>query len=347
MMQEKQRVVFQAALVRIVLGLFALLALPMLYPKLAAQWPIMAGYVGATVVMQVLVWKDVGGVLRSFVSGTVDLAFLTFIVHRVGSVSTVMLALYLLAGVLNALVVGYRVGMALATVGALFYAGALVAERAGWIPYGPDRPAWAGEGFPGWSEIAIASVLNAFLMLLATAVVGFLVQTVRRHEAQLEELSQRDPLTQLYNRRHAMARLEAELARVRRGHPLALVMLDLDGFKRVNDLQGHLRGDVLLQELAHALAGAVRATDVPARYGGDEFLVLLPDTEADQAQLVASRLTAAVEAIGRRFDASRPVTASVGLAIATVDDGAASLIRHADENAYRAKQQGGNRVVAA
>jgi diguanylate cyclase (GGDEF)-like protein len=176
---------------------------------------------------------------------------------------------------------------------------------------------------------------------------------VQQHEAdlvavneRLEQLSQLDPLTNLYNRRHLFARIEAELARVRRGRPLAMLMLDLDSFKKVNDTQGHLRGDVLLKEIAAALAATTRTSDVTGRYGGDEFAIILPDTEPEQAMAVAERVAKSVRDVSTKFDAVPPVTASVGIAIAEPADTVAGLLRRADENAYRAKRDGGDRVVA-
>lgn len=342
-----QQVVFRAAWVRVVLGVFSLTLLPLLYPGLARWRWVFAIYVGYTLVEQVLVWKDIGGQVRSFVSGIVDLAILTFIVQRAGSLGNLMISVYLFAGVMNALVVSFPVGMALSATGSLLYAGVLLAEQLGWLPHAPAAPPWLRGDAPTPEAAAIAAALVAFMMLFATGVVGLLVKTVRRHEAELRELSQRDPLTQLYNRRHLLTRAEAELARVRRGHPLALVMIDLDGFKRVNDSQGHLRGDMLLKELSEALARAIRETDVAGRYGGDEFVVLLPDTDADHAGPVAERLAETIADVGRRFDAARPVTASVGLAVAQPGDAVAALLRRADDNAYRAKQAGGNRVIAS
>jgi diguanylate cyclase (GGDEF)-like protein len=194
-------------------------------------------------------------------------------------------------------------------------------------------------------------VLVTVLLVASTALVGLLVRAVRRHESELaaanvrlEEISQRDPLTGLFNRRHLFTKLEYELARAKRGHPFGVIMLDLDGFKRVNDVQGHLRGDMLLKEIASALAASTRVIDVTARYGGDEFIVILPDADAAQAQLVAERIAKAIRDVGLRFDAQRPVTASVGTAQAHADDSVASLIHRADESAYRAKKSGGDRI---
>jgi diguanylate cyclase (GGDEF)-like protein len=208
-------------------------------------------------------------------------------------------------------------------------------------------------GPPDVRHAIAASVLVTTFLVASTFVVGALVRSLERHEAdliaanlRLEELSRRDSLTGLFNRRYLLERLEVELARVKRSQKLAILMVDLDGFKRVNDSQGHLRGDLLLKEIGDVLAATTRLSDVAGRYGGDEFVILLPDTEEEQARAVAERITTGVRSVGARFDASRPITASVGLTIGRPDDGAASILRRADENAYRAKRDGGDRVVA-
>ncbi|MFW6087430.1 MAG: GGDEF domain-containing protein, partial [Myxococcota bacterium] len=121
----------------------------------------------------------------------------------------------------------------------------------------------------------------------------------------------------------------------------------LDGFKRINDTHGHERGDRLLEELAGVLDDGTRETDVPGRWGGDEFVVLLPDTRPDEAQRVASRLAEHIRDVGERFDSQRTVTASVGLAKARLDDTPNTLLDRADAHAYQAKEAGGDRVVVA
>jgi diguanylate cyclase (GGDEF)-like protein len=125
-----------------------------------------------------------------------------------------------------------------------------------------------------------------------------------------------------------------------------MVIIDLDGFKKVNDTQGHLRGDVLLKDIASALAATTREVDLAARYGGDEFIVVLTDTDQARAQTAAERLAESVRSAAQRFDTKHPVTASLGVAAAEASDTVASLLRRADENAYRAKQGGGDRVVS-
>ena len=115
---------------------------------------------------------------------------------------------------------------------------------------------------------------------------------------RLEELSRRDPLTNLLNRRGIFDRLGVELDRVKRGHPLAALLIDLDGFKDVNDRYGHLEGDRLLQAIAESLLRATRSGDAVGRYGGDEFLVLLTDTRLDDATATAERLVERVRKVG-------------------------------------------------
>jgi diguanylate cyclase (GGDEF)-like protein len=342
----KEAATFKAAFMRVVFATFAVGLMQLMYPKLADKRVIFIVYALVTVGMLALVWKNVAPRVRPVIGGIIDLCFITWIVHRTGSVSTVVVAFYVVAGTLNGLVVSFRIAMTLAAFGAWVYSATLVAEMRGWIPYGPDAPSWAPViGRPGAEAVVAATVFVGMLMSISAMLTARLVHTIRKHEAELEELSQRDALTHLYNRRHLLNRLETELARMRRGHALSVVMMDLDGFKRVNDRQGHVRGDALLVELSAALSGAVRETDVVGRYGGDEFLILLPDTELADAQLVADRVTSAIYQIGATFDPSAPVTASVGIALGEPSDSVRALVQRADENAYRAKQRGGNRVV--
>lgn len=166
----------------------------------------------------------------------------------------------------------------------------------------------------------------------------------RLHEAALT-----DALTGLPNRRQAMESMHMEWASaVRHQRAFAMIMVDLDGFKGINDTHGHDVGDMALRHAADALRGAVRAQDLVCRTGGDEFLVLCPDTDLDAAHLVAERLRAAVEAQAVETGGPRLfLTASLGVCsrtpqMASVD----ALMKAADEGLYRAKQLGRNRVVA-
>ena len=344
---------FRAALSRFAVGLIALALLPTFYPRTRSHIWVWFVYLGIAAVEQVLIRKHIGGRARPVVSGLVDLAVLTYTVHGLGSVVTPMASLYMFAGVANALVTSPRVAWTLAIVGPAAYDVVVWSEHAGWLAFAPDAPDLAALGPPPLAHTLMASIFVTVFVPASTGIVTALVRAVQRREAdlvvvneRLEQLSQLDPLTGLYNRRHLFARIEAELARVRRGRPLAMLMLDLDSFKKVNDTQGHLRGDVLLKEIAAALAATTRTTDVAGRYGGDEFAVVLPDTELAQAVAVAERVTKSVRDVSAKFDAVPPVTASVGIAIAEPADTVAALLRRADENAYKAKRDGGDRVVA-
>jgi diguanylate cyclase (GGDEF)-like protein len=172
------------------------------------------------------------------------------------------------------------------------------------------------------------------------------IQSARLHQT-IEERSQRDPLTALYNRRRLEDDLAAEFRRSRRyGRPLAFVMLDVDHFKGLNDAFGHQRGDQVLEAIGHLLGGAARTTDTAYRYGGEEFAVLLRETDLAGAAELAERLRQGIE---RHFarEAAR-VTASVG--VAELEDdmaSAAALVEAADRALYEAKHEGRNRVATA
>lgn len=168
-----------------------------------------------------------------------------------------------------------------------------------------------------------------------------------RAQRELERLARIDTLTGLFNRQYLMTRLAAEVARAARyPHPLCLMIIDLDHFKAVNDTYGHLAGDQVLTAAASVLAGSLRATDFTGRYGGEEFCVVLPETSADEAALVAERIraTLANTPVTLQGGASVRVTCSIGLAEAQAPD-IDALVACADAALYEAKRRGRNRVV--
>ena len=154
-----------------------------------------------------------------------------------------------------------------------------------------------------------------------------------------------DQLTGVANHRYLQERLAQEVARAgRTRRPLSVLMIDLDGFKAVNDQHGHADGDRVLRDVAASLRLAVRANDIVARYGGDEFVVLMPDTPEDRAKLVAERVVAAVRDRGHQMSDGSEVSlgASVGLAVHPHDASSpAGLLRAADAAMYAAKRGGG------
>ena len=172
---------------------------------------------------------------------------------------------------------------------------------------------------------------------------------LKRSNELLLELSNTDHLTGLFNRRFLMESLDKEVQRARRKDGLvALLLLDIDHFKRVNDTHGHLQGDVVLQKVALHIQKELRSYDVAARYGGEEFVAVLPDTSLKEAYNVADRIRLSVQSM--RFAGSlaeERVTVSLGVAIfpSPCFDDIDGLLRSADEALYRAKESGRNRVV--
>lgn len=158
-----------------------------------------------------------------------------------------------------------------------------------------------------------------------------------------------DPLTGLYNVRHFRSSLEHELERTRRtGMATALIMVDLDHFKQVNDTWGHESGNLVLQTVAQLLQDQTRKLDICCRYGGEEFAVILPSTELMLARQVAERcLNALRETVIALEATDLRVTASIGVAVADANTGTPEeLIEAADECMYEAKHGGRNQVVS-
>lgn len=166
----------------------------------------------------------------------------------------------------------------------------------------------------------------------------------------LRRLSITDDLTGLFNARHFFQQLPNELNRAARyGHAVSLIVLDLDHFKRVNDAYGHQEGDRVLQHVATIIRSAIRESDTAYRYGGEEFAIVLPETAADSAMLVAERLRQAMPSMpvaSANGDLLR-ITGSMGIAQREEAEDAQSFLKRADMAMYAAKQEGRNRIVSA
>lgn len=184
------------------------------------------------------------------------------------------------------------------------------------------------------SEVAItlgmtATLLNENLLL-------------KRRRQRALKFAVTDPLTRLFNRRMGISVLEQEMSRAARlGSPLTVVMLDLDNFKNLNDTHGHVQGDVALRATAEVLRKTLRKEDTICRYGGEEFLVVLPTTEPEDAAILAARLFTAVEQRGTEL--KLPTTVSIGIAALRSGDTVESVLHRADQALYASKAQGRNR----
>jgi two-component system cell cycle response regulator len=229
-------------------------------------------------------------------------------------------------------------------------------------PVGPEETSLEGfDAFP----IRTGILLKGFLAIggraaadLAPEARAFLRQVAGQAHIVIEnsllverlrDLAVRDGLTGLFNHRHSQELLVHEFDRAGRySEPVSLLMIDIDHFKDVNDRHGHQAGDLVLRDVAGRLREGVRTVDVVGRYGGEEFIAILPHTGTDDAQRLAERL--------RRAIAERPfrvgdteIRATVSIGVATFPSGrvgsAAELIREADDALYRAKSQGRDRVV--
>ena len=186
--------------------------------------------------------------------------------------------------------------------------------------------------------------LGAAVALLAIAIRNVQLLT------QTRDSSVRDKLTGYFNRAYGIEALESELQRVRRtGRSLAVMMFDVDGLKTVNDNYGHLTGDSLLSAVAVQVAATLRAGDIKCRWGGDEFLIILPDTTLTGAEHAGAALTREVGELNIPVPTgSIKSTISVGVAVALpADADPLALIGRADEALYKAKQTGRNRFVIA
>lgn len=173
-------------------------------------------------------------------------------------------------------------------------------------------------------------------------------QALHRANQELENLAVHDALTGLYNRRRFDEKLHEYVQLFHRtGRTFALLLIDADHFKNVNDQHGHQAGDAVLQQLARVIAGSVRVTDFVARYGGEEFVVLLPEPQDQQeGRVVAEKIRLAVSQ--SPFPAVGQITVSLGMSFSSLGDTRETdLVQRADQALYQAKQQGRNQVVLA
>jgi diguanylate cyclase (GGDEF)-like protein len=197
----------------------------------------------------------------------------------------------------------------------------------------------------------VVNRLTYVYVFAATAVLFSILGYIFGRQAdELRRLSTTDPLTGLGNRRGLYTRLRDEWRRSRRYRsPLSLLLIDIDGLKQINDERGHAAGDTVLRNAARSIRSTLRATDYGARWGGDEFAIVAPNTTRTAAHRLGERLLARMGRHSRLGDV--PLTASIGVAVTTLDEGEAdspkALIEQADGALYASKTGGRNRVSVA
>lgn len=190
----------------------------------------------------------------------------------------------------------------------------------------------------------------SFIAVMSTALlgtIGFVLMIKERTDREIMHLAMTDSLTLIPNRRALMDRATQALAR-RSGQPLALLMIDVDHFKRINDTHGHLIGDEVLREIARSLMGRLRSQDIAGRYGGEEFCVVAPDTTPEGAYTLANSLRETIASTLLKTEHGElSVSVSIGIALchASPVRELKDLLEEADTALYAAKQDGRNRVV--
>jgi diguanylate cyclase (GGDEF)-like protein len=198
----------------------------------------------------------------------------------------------------------------------------------------------------------IASLALATIGMLLSLLFLFthrLTKKIDDAHARIEEMAILDVLTGLFNRRHVMDRFSEEMTRARRlGKDLGCIMIDIDNFKTINDGYGHLVGDKTLREVSEVLQKSVRTYDIVGRYGGEEFLIILPDTDFRETGIFAERIRTAIRshpAAESEGIPAIPVTISLGIASLTdTDISIDNIMKRADEGLYKAKKDGKDRV---
>lgn len=199
-------------------------------------------------------------------------------------------------------------------------------------------------------DIAANTILYLYMLLATMSVFAGFGFYVGRQEGQMQQRALRDTLTGLYNLRHFRDRLDSEITDARRqATPLSLIFFDLDHFKRVNDTYGHAAGDVVLAEISRTVSDVLRRNELLARIGGEEFAILLPHTELEQASNLADRILETLRHAPIDIGTEQPLTVTMSLGVVELAPGeqARAFVERADEAMYQAKENGRNQSYIA
>jgi diguanylate cyclase (GGDEF)-like protein len=273
---------------------------------------------------------------------------MTLLGYQVGALSLVSGIVLAGAPIVGFILFDRRAVLGGFAIALLILFGAALLSAFGHIPYAPLRVSEAvgGQASPFW----VISMLLVFAiphLVVLFSLSAYVIHRWHQREDEIKRMAIIDALTDVANRRWIMDELERELERsVRTGQPLSLMMLDIDHFKRFNDRFGHQAGDSVLQTVAAILQASLRNPDRVGRYGGEEFLLLLPDTDAARAADVAERCRQELAGTPLLAHRREPVyiTASLGVSSTRGEHRVDELIHAADEALYRAKDAGRNQV---
>ena len=291
-----------------------------------------AGAVLAVVAFHELLSDRARGRLLRLAELVAAVALIGGLLALTGFASSPFAMLFALVAVAAALAYGPAAGLTAAVLATLAFAGVLVVD--------PGLPGYGPEDALRLSVGLVATWLLAFVAIAYAS-------HQRRTVAQALTLSRTDPLTGLFNRSQLFVTLEQEVSRTRRSdRGFCVLMIDLDGLKAINDGVGHLRGDDVLRALGHVISTSIRTVDSAYRYGGDEFVVLLPETDIVGAFVVAEKIRVGAEEVGLSISGAESLTSvSIGLVSHPEDGlGAEELMAAADRAMYQAKSLGKNQI---
>ena len=291
---------------------------------------------GGAVVLVVVLHELLPVAWRGPISAAVEVlgavALATGLIWLTDSSASPFVFVYHVIAVAAALTLGGGLALGVAAAATIAYLGVLLADPAG----------------PLSNDALLRVGINIGSLWLLASLAGVYANAERRVRASALELSQTDPLTGLLNRGRLFPTLEQEVQRTRRsGRGFCVLMVDLDGLKAINDSMGHLRGDEVLRAVSRAITRSIRNVDSAYRYCGDEFIVLLPETEFIGAYVVAEKIREGVEEIGPSIGADEDTTSvSVGL-VSHPEDGSSAeeLMIAADRAMYQAKSLGKNQIT--
>jgi diguanylate cyclase (GGDEF)-like protein len=290
---------------------------------------------GAAVVIVVVLHEMLPRRLRGRASVALEvvsaLALATGLVWLTGGANSPFVFTFDLLVVAAALTMGSQLALLVTAAASLAYVGQLLLDL----------------HLPATNVDLLRVGINLGSLWLLAYLAGVYASSERRVRARVLELSQTDPLTSLFNRGQLFPTLEQEVARTRRsGRGFCVLMIDLDGLKAINDSLGHLKGDDVLRAVGRVITGSIRTVDSAYRYGGDEFLILLPETEFIGAYVVAEKIREGVEEIGESLATEVASTSvSIGL-VSHPEDGSTpeELMVAADRAMYQAKALGKNQI---